>query len=195
MEIHFDNLEGVLKEELLKAKCSIQVVVGWLDFNIFYSTFTQLLNTNVSIDIIVEENNINRKYPTIVSQLESAGAIIKFQKMLPSNRGHMHHKFCIIDSQTVINGSYNWTFTANNYSFENFIIIRDNKVATDKFSDEFDVLKNMSTLRLQNIQYLQACTQSGCGGKLTNLLIYGPHVHKYGEMVGDIVAVCTEEPY
>ena len=195
MEIHFDNLETVLKEELLKATISLKIVVGWLDFSRFEYIFNLLTKNNVSIKIIVDDNPKNRAYLTSTNLSTNKAIGIKFQKMNAGTHGVMHHKFCVIDSKVLVNGSYNWTYTATTFSFENFIIFRNNKIAVDKFSDEFDVLDQMTTQRLHSIQYLKPCNEPSCTGKLTNLLIYGPNVEKYGEMVGDIVAVCSDEPY
>ena len=172
MEIHFDNLENTLKSELSKATENLKVVVGWLDFSLFEQTFTELRRKNVEIDIILDDNSTNRRFSNSVKNLKSIGAKIKFQRMISGTYGHMHHKFCIIDSRTIITGSYNWTFTANNFSFENFIIIRDNREAIDKFSDEFDVIKHMTSQRLNSIQYLKNCKELNCNGKMVNLLIY-----------------------
>ena len=43
----------------------------------------------------------------------------------------MHNKFCVIDNQTVITGSYNWSSNAEFKNEENISIIRDNKTASD----------------------------------------------------------------
>ena len=195
MEIYFDNLEEVLKDELRKTSSSLKIVVGWLDFSRFEDIFNLLTQNNVSIKVIVDDNPKNRKFLSETNLSTQNGIEIKFQQMLSGTYGVMHHKFCIIDSKVLINGSYNWTYTANTYSFENFIISRDNQITIDKFSDEFDVIDKMTPQRLHSIQYLKPCNEPGCSGKLTNLLVYGPHVEKYGEMVGDIVAICSDEPY
>jgi len=36
----------------------------------------------------------------------------------------MHNKFCVIDSKTVVTGSYNWTKKAQS-NYENITIIKD----------------------------------------------------------------------
>ena len=54
--------------------------------------------------------------------------------------GLMHDKFCVIDNQIVISGSYNWTNNAEYKNSENINIIEDdNKLAT-KYSLEFNRL-------------------------------------------------------
>ena len=52
------------------------------------------------------------------------------------NKGNMHHKVFIIDSETVITGSYNPTESGNKRNDENLIIIHDKKIA-EKYLEEF----------------------------------------------------------
>jgi phosphatidylserine/phosphatidylglycerophosphate/cardiolipin synthase-like enzyme len=52
----------------------------------------------------------------------------------------LHHKFAIIDGQTVITGSHNWSAAANNINDEATIIIQNNSTITAHFQREFDRL-------------------------------------------------------
>ena len=51
----------------------------------------------------------------------------------------MHDKFCIIDFQTVIHGTFNWTKAAN-YNKET-ISTDNNRTTAEAFADEFIKLK------------------------------------------------------
>lgn len=51
----------------------------------------------------------------------------------------MHHKFCVIDLQTTIHGSYNWTNKAQ-YNRETLEVSGGRDIA-EKFADEFIRLK------------------------------------------------------
>jgi mitochondrial cardiolipin hydrolase len=52
---------------------------------------------------------------------------------------HMHHKFAILDNQTLLTGSYNWTRSAARYNHEN-MILTDQKNLVQDFCREFDRL-------------------------------------------------------
>lgn len=52
----------------------------------------------------------------------------------------MHNKFCVIDNQKVLTGSYNWITNAESKNDENVLITIDNDTAT-KYSIEFRRLK------------------------------------------------------
>ncbi|UTW66470.1 DUF1669 domain-containing protein [bacterium SCSIO 12643] len=53
--------------------------------------------------------------------------------------GHMHHKFCIIDNEHVITGSYNWTKSAEDRNYENIIINTELNIIK-AFENEFNEL-------------------------------------------------------
>ena len=54
----------------------------------------------------------------------------------------MHNKFCIIDLQTVIHGSYNWTNNAK-YNDET-IAIENSRELAEKFAKQFIKLKKQA---------------------------------------------------
>ena len=51
----------------------------------------------------------------------------------------MHNKFCVIDLEKVIHGSYNWTNKAQ-YNNETISII-DNRLEAKKFAEQFLKIK------------------------------------------------------
>lgn len=52
----------------------------------------------------------------------------------------MHDKFCVIDNQVVLHGSYNWSKNAECKNDETLQITEDTKLAT-KFSVQFMKLR------------------------------------------------------
>jgi mitochondrial cardiolipin hydrolase len=52
---------------------------------------------------------------------------------------HMHNKFAVIDGVLLLNGSYNWTTTANTKNNEN-MIVTNNKSLVQQFSSQFENL-------------------------------------------------------
>lgn len=57
---------------------------------------------------------------------------------------HMHHKFMVVDGQTVLTGSYNWTHSAETRNEENLVVL-DDPVLAGRFTEEFERLWNLST--------------------------------------------------
>ncbi len=189
-EVYFDNLEEVIITELSNAKDKIKIALGWITIGIYFDTFMNLLSKGIKIELVLNDVDSNRS--PLFEKLTDAGLKLKYI-LMPGEYGHMHHKFCIIDEITVLSGSYNWTKNART-NFENIIIIRNKTVVLDKFVAEFDVLKSIKKLRLNNLQNLPICERHGCHGKLVNILIYGRRLEKYGEAIGDVLSVCCENP-
>lgn len=93
------------------AKFIIWAAVSWFSNEAIYQELLAKKKQGLYIRIIVsqEESNIN-----MISKLKEN----KFDVMvIPrwGSRGYnrMHDKFCIIDMDYVMHGSYNWTPTAN----------------------------------------------------------------------------------
>ena len=51
----------------------------------------------------------------------------------------MHHKMAIVDGETALTGSYNWTDESEKSNFENLVIIRDSE-QVKRFAREFEAL-------------------------------------------------------
>jgi phosphatidylserine/phosphatidylglycerophosphate/cardiolipin synthase-like enzyme len=56
----------------------------------------------------------------------------------------MHHKFVILDGETVLTGSYNWTIESEEHNYEAMLIIRDPPIVRS-FLQEFEDLWAAST--------------------------------------------------
>ena len=118
------------------------------------------------------KNKISRKtkladFKLDLKSLEQLGA--KIFVMDPANKFFIHSKFCVIDSFTVITGSYNWT--KNAYSLiENIVIIKDSKNAF-AFLEEFARIKEKKykLLREKNIPKCGVCK---CFAPLTLIFNY-----------------------
>ena len=69
------------------------------------------------------------------------GAIIPFRLGFGrQGRGSkMHHKFVILDQQTVLTGSYNWTHESEEENHENLLILRDPR-PVEAYTREFEAL-------------------------------------------------------
>lgn len=63
----------------------------------------------------------------------------------------MHNKFCIIDQKVLINGSYNWTYFAEEKNRENILIIENESEVVNSFFDEFQRLIKL-TIPLDKIE-------------------------------------------
>jgi phosphatidylserine/phosphatidylglycerophosphate/cardiolipin synthase-like enzyme len=51
----------------------------------------------------------------------------------------MHHKFVILDQQTVLTGSYNWTLESEDENYENLVILEEAQ-PVEAYTREFEAL-------------------------------------------------------
>lgn len=70
-----------------------------------------------------------------IKELSSRGVPVK----VDYTRNHMHHKFAVIDKETLLTGSYNWTRSAAKFNHENILLTTD-KASVMAYVDEFDKL-------------------------------------------------------
>merc|ERR1712007_104103 len=55
--------------------------------------------------------------------------------------GEMHHKFAVIDNETVVCGSLNWSQVAVAGNTENIVFYRNLPLLASKFKEEFELLR------------------------------------------------------
>jgi phosphatidylserine/phosphatidylglycerophosphate/cardiolipin synthase-like enzyme len=92
----------------------------------------------VRIRLLVDGNKY--KESRITQELLSGG-IIPFRLAFGrQGRGSkMHHKFVILDYQTLLTGSYNWTMESEDDNHENLIITQDAQTI-EAYMQEFEAL-------------------------------------------------------
>ena len=92
----------------------------------------------LNIQIVIDDNDKNRNAPFNLDE-EFQVYWVSIESLY---KNIMHDKFCIIDLQTVVHGTFNWTRAAQ-YNKET-ISIDKNRETAEKFADEFMKLKNKS---------------------------------------------------
>jgi phosphatidylserine/phosphatidylglycerophosphate/cardiolipin synthase-like enzyme len=92
----------------------------------------------VRVRLIVDGNKYKESQAT---QELLSGKIIPFRLAFGrQGRGSkMHHKFVILDQQTLLTGSYNWTLESEEENYENLIITQDGPTV-EAYTREFEAL-------------------------------------------------------
>jgi phosphatidylserine/phosphatidylglycerophosphate/cardiolipin synthase-like enzyme len=83
---------------------------------------------------IITDNDKQYDEGSDIGRLRAAGVSIK----VDGDERHMHHKFAVLDSRTLLNGSYNWTRGAT-LNEENLIVTNERRLVTS-FARKFDNL-------------------------------------------------------
>jgi hypothetical protein len=133
-KVYFENIENIVLEELSKANNTVFLLVAWLNNKKLFAKLVELAEKGVIVNVIINNDETNKNSFLDYSRLNIGKSFLKM--LTPLNGNIIHHKFCIIDDYTVINGSYNWTYKAN-YNHENINIIKNDKDSIIKYKNEF----------------------------------------------------------
>ncbi|MDO9630260.1 MAG: phospholipase D-like domain-containing protein [Acholeplasmataceae bacterium] len=142
----FEELEKHLITEIKKAKHSIFAAVAWFTNPNIMNALKERANEGVDVILLVDKGQIpgnTRSYDFIKKY-----GVLPFcvypclnlnTHMGSTYQNTMHHKFCIIDNEVVVYGTYNWTTKAE-YNDED-LTIDDNKKSVNDFTNRFCELR------------------------------------------------------
>lgn len=132
-EAHFKGIQDKIINALNGARVSIVVAMSWFTNDTLLEKLVQKQNEGVDVKVAIYDDGINKTHGVDLSRLKTV------YKVKAERGGIMHNKFCVIDNQLVITGSYNWTNNAETRNDENVTVQYDPKSATE-FSVEFNEL-------------------------------------------------------
>ena len=133
-EAIFENIGKRICEEIEKANDSIYIAVAWFTNEIIFNKLRQKARKGCQIKIIISDDNINENSRIDFHTLERYNCQIF--KIGNGDTELMHNKFCVIDLNTVITGSYNWSYKAES-NYENIVINTKNTILAEQFITEF----------------------------------------------------------
>ena len=122
--------------EIQKASQNIFLAMAWFTDRDIANAIIAAKKRNITIDIIISSNAQNET----VKQMFKTENISIHAFETGDERGVMHHKFCLIDNRTSINGSYNYSYNASNNNVENIQVSDDINTYRQLFA-EFERLK------------------------------------------------------
>ena len=141
MEIKFarsESVADVIMNLMHEASSSIDGALYRFNHPGLAEAIEAAADRGVRIRLLVDGNKYRESRTT---QELLAGAHIPFRLAFGrQGRGSkMHHKFVILDQQTVLTGSYNWTLESEDENQENLVILRD-AYSVDAYTQEFEAL-------------------------------------------------------
>lgn len=124
--------------------------MAWFTSSEIFETLLACLRKGVKVNLILLDSPINfMEYaPDFNRFIQSRGIL----KISGTNYGFMHHKFCIIDEDYVITGSYNWTYYAETRNIEN-ILVSDYTPIIHHYKKEFQRLYNLIPTTTRSPRY------------------------------------------
>lgn len=128
-EAYFDNIEKQVIDNLKGARVSISVAMAWFTNQRIADVLIEKFKEGLDVKVVSFDDYTNAKFGVNLDG-------IPHRKVKMPTGGIMHDKFCVIDNQKVLTGSYNWSEKAENKNIENVPVIYDDERASD-YSVEF----------------------------------------------------------
>ncbi|MGF1794051.1 phospholipase D-like domain-containing protein [Photobacterium profundum] len=138
IEAHFQQIKSQIQESIQSAKFSIWAAVAWFTDKDLANELRVKHLEGINVRVIVNDDETTKKHGLPFDQRG-----IEYTKVSPNSpwgKKLMHNKFCVIDLNKVIHGSYNWTSNAQ-YNNESITIVENRDIAED-FARQFIQLKN-----------------------------------------------------
>ena len=126
-----DILSSLLRE-IGSAEKSIHFMAFSFTEDTLGSAMRDRFESGIDIQGVFEKRQISRY--SEYKQMKAAGMSV----IQDRNRGTMHHKVIVIDAETVITGSYNFSKNAEERNSENLLIIKGNPDIAQAYLAEFD---------------------------------------------------------
>lgn len=128
-EAYFSNIADHIIDALDGARVSIHVANAWFTNQRIADKLIEKYKEGLDVKVVYYKDHTNLKYGVNLDG-------IPCKAIRGTRGGTMHNKFCIIDNQKVITGSYNWSENAENKNDENAAVMCKYDCASD-YSVEF----------------------------------------------------------
>jgi phosphatidylserine/phosphatidylglycerophosphate/cardiolipin synthase-like enzyme len=123
-------LQAILGE-LARCRHTADICVFTITDDRIASAIVEMHRRAVKVRILTD-NDKQYDGGSDIDRLRRSGIAVKVDE----TEHHMHHKFALLDSTRLLNGSYNWTRSAAAYNEENLIITSDAELVR-AFSRQF----------------------------------------------------------
>ena len=128
-DAYFNGIADKIIQDLDGARVSIHVCIAWFTNQRIADKLVEKFKENVDVKVIYYDDHTNSKFGVDIDG-------IPYKAVKGTKGGLMHNKYCVIDNQKVITGSYNWSENAENKNDENAAVMYDFDRASD-YSVEF----------------------------------------------------------
>lgn len=151
VKAYFNHIHLQIIHQIDNAQFDIKICVAWFTDYEIYSRLVEKLKRGINIEIIVANHKFNKTSRVDFKELLKLNGKVSYLGNISdgSKDSFMHNKFCVIDNNTVITGSYNWSFKAR-LNDENILVIKDDRNLTDQFIAKFNELKPQFGFTLEN---------------------------------------------
>jgi hypothetical protein len=183
---HFENIRETILALLRCARTSVKVCVAWIDGATYSKVFAELAQRGVRVEVIYHSDMLNASNP-----ITSAYGVFCYGLKPRLQKAIMHNKFCIIDNEVLINGSYNWSRSAAQH-FENIVVTTGDYPLVLAFLHEFEDLKAFVE---RGGKVIEPCPRSRCKSHSYQLGILGGETGHHAQSRITTWRVCTRHQH
>ncbi|MFU2080341.1 phospholipase D-like domain-containing protein [Avibacterium endocarditidis] len=149
VKAYFENIHQVILQQVKSANQEINVAVAWFTDRQLFDALCERAMKGVKVSVVLINDEINCGTNRLnFAKLQNLKGTVTFIE--PKKYARMHNKFCVIDKNVVITGSYNWTRQARSND-ENITVITESPAVVEDFLEVFAKLTsaNVSPEALQ----------------------------------------------
>lgn len=147
-----------LQQLLRSARRSLDVCVFSITCNELADEIEAAHQRGVAVRVITDDDQAEAKGSDVQS-LSGKGVPVRTDH----SEAHMHHKACVIDGATLVNGSFNWTRSAVVSNRENIAVITSPSIVA-AFTREFEVLWELFGPTADASTPVRSAASVDCGG-------------------------------
>lgn len=136
-----DACRDAVIERLQKAAKKARICVFTISDDVISHEIVTAHRRGVRVEVITDNDKMD-DLGSDIRTLHRAGVTVYIDR----TPAHMHHKFAVIDSRWLLNGSFNWTRSATMSNHENVLVTNDRR-AVAAYEREFErLIPNMARL-------------------------------------------------
>lgn len=130
-----DRVDRVIEQQIDAAEHTIYAAVFSFRLSWLAEALVEAHERGVEVVLITDEKQSSTTWVDDMVRDAGVPVIEVLNETGPYNA--MHHKFVVIDGDTTLVGSYNWTYTATFHSYEDLAVIADDREVAAAFEGEF----------------------------------------------------------
>jgi hypothetical protein len=145
-EVVFGDIKSRIQQEIRRTEHTFYAAVSWITEPDLLDELADLAARGRSVRLIVSTHEFNETW-RFANLLRAGGEVYRFGSDDSNGRYFMHNKFCVIDYETVITGSFDFTPAAGENE-ENILILHNQDVAFRYTSQCMDLIRGASQLSM-----------------------------------------------
>lgn len=135
------SLRDVILEHVELANESIYIAVAWFTDPTIFNAVLEKLYQGVKVEVVITNHKFNWESPNDFEEINRSGG---FFGTCGNDESLMHNKFCVIDHNYILNGSFNYSKRANRSNQENLTVISGDPLHAQSFYREFQKIKELA---------------------------------------------------